>query len=181
MEPLTTQTFSGDEAPAPVTSTGSVTALPGLTDETHAVPFRDFDISEASSSGLEASCFFTTFPIQALTLPLALGGQHIIGQARTGTGKTLAFGVPLLQLIEERGQSRVPQALVVVPTRELAVQVADDLRIAAVNVRVRVLTVYGGRAYEPQIDALTAGVDRSEEHTSELQSPDHLVCRLLLE
>src|SRR5207302_785250 len=103
--------------------------------------------------------FFTTFPIQALTLPLALGGQDIIGQARTGTGKTLAFGVPLLQLIEERGQSRVPQALVVVPTRELAVQVADDLRIAAVNVRVRVLTVYGGRAYEPQIDALTAGVD----------------------
>src|SRR5437764_391755 len=159
MEPLTTQTFSGDEAPAPVTSTGSVTALPGLTDETHAVPFRDFDISEAISSGLEAAGFFTTFPIQALTLPLALGGQDIIGQARTGTGKTLAFGVPLLQLIEERGQSRVPQALVVVPTRELPVQVADDLRIAAVNVRVRVLTVYGGRAYEPQIDALTAGVD----------------------
>src|SRR6266699_279575 len=159
MEPLTTQTFSGDEAPAPVTSTGSVTALPGLTDATHAVPFRDFDISEAISSGLEAAGFFTTFPIQALTLPLALGGQDIIGQARTGTGKTLAFGVPLLQLIEEHGQSRLPQALVVVPTRELAIQVADDLRVAAVNVRVKVLTVYGGRAYEPQIDALTAGVD----------------------
>src|SRR6266513_449852 len=159
MEPLTTQTFSGDEAPAPVTSTGSVTALPGPTDETHAVSFRDFDISEAISSGLEAAGFFTTFPIQALTLPLALGGQDIIGQARTGTGKTLAFGVPLLQLIEEHGQSRVPQALVVVPTRELAIQVADDLRVAAVNVRVKVLTVYGGRAYEPQIDALAAGVD----------------------
>src|SRR5437764_5158106 len=157
MEPLTTQTFSGDEAPA--TSTGSLTALPGLKDETHAIPFRDFDISEAISSGLEAAGFFTTFPIQALTLPLALGGQDIIGQARTGTGKTLAFGVPLLQLIEERGQGGVPQALVVVPTRELAVQVADDLRTAAVNVRVRVLTVYGGRAYEPQIDALAAGVD----------------------
>jgi hypothetical protein len=136
-----------------------VTALPGLTDETHAVPFRDFDISEAISSGLEAAGIFTTFPIQALTLPLALGGQDIIGQARTGTGKTLAFGVPLLQLIEEHGQSRLPQALVVVPTRELAIQVADDLRVAAVNVRVKVLTVYGGRAYEPQIDALTAGVD----------------------
>jgi superfamily II DNA/RNA helicase len=139
--------------------TGSVTALPGLTDETHAVPFRDFDISEAISSGLEAAGIFTTFPIQALTLPLALGGQDIIGQARTGTGKTLAFGVPLLQLIEEHGQSRLPQALVVVPTRELAIQVADDLRVAAVNVRAKVLTVYGGRAYEPQIDALTAGVD----------------------
>jgi superfamily II DNA/RNA helicase len=136
-----------------------VTALPGLTGETHAVPFRDFNISEAISSGLEAAGIFTTFPIQALTLPLALGGQDIIGQARTGTGKTLAFGVPLLQLIEEHGQSRLPQALVVVPTRELAIQVADDLRVAAVNVRAKVLTVYGGRAYEPQIDALTAGVD----------------------
>src|SRR6266576_4827546 len=159
MEPLTTQTFSGDEAQEPATLTGSVTALPGLTDETHAVPFRDFDISEAISSGLEAAGIFTTFPIQALTLPLALGGQDIIGQARTGTGKTLAFGVPLLQLIEEHGQSRLPQALVVVPIRELAVQVADDLRTAAVNLRVRVLTVYGGRAYEPQIDTLAAGVD----------------------
>jgi superfamily II DNA/RNA helicase len=136
-----------------------VAALPGPKDETHAVPFRDFDISEAISSGLEAAGIFTTFPIQALTLPLALGGQDIIGQARTGTGKTLAFGVPLLQLIEEHGQSRLPQALVVVPTRELAIQVADDLRVAAVNVRAKVLTVYGGRAYEPQIDALTAGVD----------------------
>src|SRR6266699_3582151 len=159
MEPLTTQTFSGDEAQAPATPTGSVTALPGPKDETHAVPFRDFGISEAICSGLEAAGIFTTFPIQALTLPLALAGQDIIGQARTGTGKTLAFGVPLLQLIEEHGQSRLPQALVVVPTRELAVQVADDLRTAAVNLRVRVLTVYGGRAYEPQIDALTAGVD----------------------
>ena len=156
---LTTQTFSGDEAEALATSTGSVTALPGPKDETHAIPFRDFDISEAISSGLEAAGIFTTFPIQALTLPLALGGQDIIGQARTGTGKTLAFGVPLLQLIEEHGQSRLPQALVVVPTRELAIQVADDLRVAAVNVRAKVLTVYGGRAYEPQIDALTAVVD----------------------
>src|ERR1700749_5274503 len=141
MEPLTTQTFSGDEAPA--SPAGSVTALPGR-GEAHPVPFGDFGISEAICSGLEAAGIFTTFPIQARTLPLALGGQDIIGQARTGTGKTLAFGVPLLQLIEEHGQSRLPQALVVVPTRELAIQVADDLRVAAVNVRVKQLTVYGG-------------------------------------
>jgi superfamily II DNA/RNA helicase len=156
MEPLTTQTFSGDEAPD--SPAGSVTALPGR-GEAHAVPFRDFGISEVICSGLEAAGIFTTFPIQALALPLALGGQDIIGQARTGTGKTLAFGIPLLQIIEEHGQNRTPQALVVVPTRELAIQVADDLRTAAVNLRVRVLTVYGGRAYEPQIDALTSGVD----------------------
>src|SRR6516164_10470607 len=170
MEPLTTQTSSGDETEAP---TGTVTALPGTqpagvisaaagdspTADAHAVPFRDLGISEAICSGLEAAGIYTTFPIQALALPLALRGQDIIGQARTGTGKTLAFGIPLLQIIEEHGQNRTPQALVVVPTRELAIQVADDLRTAAVNLRVRVLTVYGGRAYEPQIDALAKGVD----------------------
>ncbi len=151
---LTTQTHSGDEAQA-----GSVTALPA--GGAHAVPFRDFGISEAICSGLEAAGIVTTFPIQALALPLALRGQDIIGQARTGTGKTLAFGIPLLQLIGEGSpeRGRPPQALVVVPTRELAIQVADDLRTAAVNLRARVLTVYGGRAYEPQIDALEAGVD----------------------
>src|SRR5689334_16821481 len=160
MEPLTTQTFSGDETQAPLPPPGSEAATP---DGTSAVPFRDFGISEAVCSGLEAAGIFTTFPIQALTLPFALRGQDIIGQARTGTGKTLAFGLPLLQLIEAEGEEkdrgRAPRALVVVPTRELAIQVADDLRTAAVNVRVRVLTVYGGRAYEPQIDALDKGVD----------------------
>jgi len=120
--------------------------------------FRDLGISEAICSGLEAQGIVTTFPIQALALPLALRGQDIIGQARTGTGKTLAFGVPLLERIGE-GPASKPGALVVVPTRELAIQVADDLRAAAVNLRARVLTVYGGRAYEPQIDALHAGVD----------------------
>jgi superfamily II DNA/RNA helicase len=160
MEPLTTQTFSGDETQAPLPPPGSEAAT---ADGTSAVPFRDFGISEAICSGLEAAGIFTTFPIQALTLPFALRGQDIIGQARTGTGKTLAFGLPLLQMIEAEGEEkdrgRTPRALVVVPTRELAIQVAEDLRTAAVNVRVRVLTVYGGRAYEPQIDALTNGVD----------------------
>src|SRR5229473_2048285 len=173
MEPLTTQTFRGDEAQAPALSSGSVTALPGTvpgsdgvgpaSGSTPAVPFRDLGISEEICSGLEAAGIFTTFPIQALALPLALRGQDVIGQARTGTGKTLAFGIPLLQLIDQdpaaQDRGRAPLALVVVPTRELAIQVADDLRTAAVNLRARVLTVYGGRAYEPQTDALAAGVD----------------------
>ena len=98
---LTTQTFSGDETQEPATSAGSVTALPDR-GETLAVPFRDFGISEAICSGLEAAGIFTTFPIQALTLPLALTGQDIIGQARTGTGKTLAFGIPLLQRLDDQ-------------------------------------------------------------------------------
>jgi superfamily II DNA/RNA helicase len=159
MEPLTTQTFSGDKTEEPQSAPSeSGTVESGSAEDTLAVPFRDFPISDDICRGLEAAGIFTTFPIQALTLPLALRGQDIIGQARTGTGKTLAFGIPLLQMIGD-APSGAPKALVVVPTRELAIQVADDLRIAAVNLRARVLTVYGGRAYEPQIDALTAGVD----------------------
>ncbi|MGH3388770.1 MAG: DEAD/DEAH box helicase [Actinomadura sp.] len=97
------------------------------------------------------------FPIQALALPIALGGHDIIGQARTGTGKTFAFGIPLLQQVPHGGKA--PQALVVVPTRELAIQVTDDLRIAGGKLGSRVLSVYGGRAYEPQIEALRDGVE----------------------
>ncbi|HMA47481.1 MAG TPA: DEAD/DEAH box helicase, partial [Frankiaceae bacterium] len=103
----------------------------------------------------------TPFPVQALTIPLALAGSDIIGQARTGTGKTLAFGAPLLQRVLGPGEGADGrlQALVVVPTRELCVQVTEDLRRAGSVRRVRLLSVYGGRAYEPQVAALRAGVD----------------------
>ncbi|HKA67653.1 MAG TPA: DEAD/DEAH box helicase [Actinomycetes bacterium] len=103
-----------------------------------------------------------------MTLPIALLGADVIGQARTGTGKTLAFGVPLLQRIvspldraafAELNSPGKPQALVVVPTRELALQVAGDLKLAGARIGTRVLTVYGGRAYEPQIEALGTGVE----------------------
>ncbi|RTL67998.1 MAG: DEAD/DEAH box helicase [Pseudonocardiaceae bacterium] len=114
-----------------------------------------------------------TFAIQELTLPLALAGEDLIGQARTGTGKTLGFGVPLLQRIvppSERpaataeGETAdrakdVPQALVVVPTRELCVQVAKDIADAGKHLGIRVTAIYGGRAYEPQLNALRKGVD----------------------
>src|SRR6204780_1657710 len=149
MEPLTTQTFSGDRTEEPQSALSEAgtaetdTAEAGAVDDSLAVPFRDFPISDEICRGLEAAGIFNTFPIQALTLPLALRGQDIIGQARTGTGKTLAFGIPLLQRTEA-GPTRLPRALVVVPTRELAIQVADDLRTAAVNLPARVLTVYGG-------------------------------------
>jgi superfamily II DNA/RNA helicase len=124
---------------------------------TPAVSFRELSVSEDICAGLEDVGIHTTFPIQTLALPIALGGNDIIGQARTGTGKTLAFGIPLLQRLGE--PARKPQALVVVPTRELAIQVAEDLRIAGARLGTRVLTVYGGRAYEPQIDALRSGVE----------------------
>lgn len=97
------------------------------------------------------------FPIQALTLRIALQGSDLIGQARTGTGKTLGFGIPLLQRMEL--PSRGVQALVVVPTRELCIQVTSDLERAARDLGVRVHAVYGGRSYEPQVEALKRGVD----------------------
>ncbi|WP_211267242.1 DEAD/DEAH box helicase [Nonomuraea candida] len=95
-----------------------------------------------------------------MALPLALSGQDLIGQARTGTGKTYAFGIAMLQSIgKPRKNRKKPRGLVIVPTRELAVQVSEDLVTAAGKLGSRVLTVYGGRAYEPQIEALKAGVD----------------------
>ncbi|HEX9352881.1 MAG TPA: DEAD/DEAH box helicase [Streptosporangiaceae bacterium] len=112
-------------------------------------------------AALEVAGITTPFPIQSLALPIGLSGHDIIGQARTGTGKTLAFGVPLLQQVAEAPatQPSTPVSLVVVPTRELAGQVAEDLRVAGRLGSARVVTVYGGRAYEPQIDALRATVD----------------------
>jgi len=103
----------------------------------------------------------TPFAIQTMTLPIALSGHDLIGQARTGTGKTLGFGVPLLQRVKSKaeGANGVPQALVVVPTRELAVQVAKDLENAGSVRRIRVVTIYGGRAFEPQVETLKKGVD----------------------
>ena len=131
-------------------------------DGSYAVAFRDLGVDEVICTALEAAGIHTTFPIQALTLPLAIDGQDVIGQARTGTGKTLAFGIPLLHRLTTFAADRTakaPSALVVVPTRELAVQVAEDIQEAGLHLGARVLTVYGGRAYEPQIDALKAGTD----------------------
>ncbi|MFF3403173.1 DEAD/DEAH box helicase [Streptomyces sp. NPDC002659] len=110
------------------------------------------------------------FPIQEMTLPVALTGTDVIGQAKTGTGKTLGFGLPLLERVTvpadvEAGRAKpeqltdAPQALVVVPTRELCTQVTNDLLTAGKVRNVRVLAIYGGRAYEPQVEALRKGVD----------------------
>jgi superfamily II DNA/RNA helicase len=123
--------------------------------------FSDLGVAEPIVESLAAQGITTAFPIQALTLPIALDGHDVIGQARTGTGKTLAFGIPLLQRLDGQPPVRSghTRALVVVPTRELAIQVSYDLEAAGKASRARVITLYGGRAYEPQIDALRAGVD----------------------
>ena len=101
------------------------------------------------------------FAIQEMVLPLALSGNDLIGQAKTGTGKTLGFGIPIIDrvLSKSEGSTGKAQALVVVPTRELCVQVAEDLLVAGRIRDIRVLALYGGRAFEPQLDALNKGID----------------------
>ncbi len=102
-----------------------------------------------------------------MTLSVALMGTDLIGQARTGTGKTLAFGIPVLQRAvaqhdpdyDELVAPGKPQALIVAPTRELALQVSSDLQLAGADRGIRVLTVYGGVPYEPQLEALQTGVE----------------------
>ncbi|MEU9097030.1 DEAD/DEAH box helicase [Streptomyces sp. NPDC048361] len=132
--------------------------------------FRELGILPETAEALEAVGIVSPFPIQELTLPVALSGSDIIGQAKTGTGKTLGFGLPLLERVivpadVEAGRAtsaqltNTPQALVVVPTRELCQQVTNDLLTAGKVRNVRVLAIYGGRAYEPQVEALKKGVD----------------------
>jgi superfamily II DNA/RNA helicase len=101
------------------------------------------------------------FAIQEYAIPIALRGTDLIGQAPTGTGKTLGFGIPLLERLRsvDEGADGLAQALVVVPTRELCLQVARDIAAAGKTRRIRVLPIYGGVAYDPQTDALAKGVE----------------------
>ncbi len=123
---------------------------------------RDEIVRALAEDGIEHA-----FAIQELTLPLALAGDDLIGQARTGMGKTYGFGIPLLQRVTtspDRPLTGAPRALVVVPTRELCIQVSGDLADAAKYLTagdrpLSVQAIYGGRPYEPQIEALQAGAD----------------------
>ncbi|WP_345712305.1 DEAD/DEAH box helicase, partial [Kineococcus glutinatus] len=160
-----TETTSAEPTSAEQTSTDERAAA--RVHPPHPETFGEHGVLAEIAEALAGAGIVKPFPIQAMTLPVALSGHDIIGQAKTGTGKTLGFGVPLLQRTAVPGEAAYdalpdpgkPQALVVVPTRELAVQVAHDLTTASRIRRTRVLTVYGGRAYEPQIEALRKGVD----------------------
>lgn len=132
--------------------------------------FADLGVRDEIVQALTEDGKHHPFAIQELTLPLALAGDDLIGQARTGMGKTLAFGVPLLHRVASDASlplTGTPRALVVVPTRELCIQVYGDLTMAGKHLRagesgerkLRVEAIYGGRPYEPQIEALKQGVD----------------------
>ncbi|HEY2669400.1 MAG TPA: DEAD/DEAH box helicase [Rugosimonospora sp.] len=112
-------------------------------------------------AALEAVGITRAFAIQEHAIPIAMRGTDIIGQAPTGTGKTLGFGIPLLEKVigPNEGSNGGVQALVVVPTRELGLQVARDIAAAGRTRGIRVLPIYGGVAYEPQTDALNKGVE----------------------
>lgn len=118
--------------------------------------FQELGIDQDIVEALEAKGITNPFPIQEQAIPLALTGQDIIGQAKTGTGKTFGFGLPLIQSLGFE-PALGAQALVVVPTRELAIQVADDLKLATSNRPTTVAAIYGGKAYEGQIAEIEAG------------------------
>lgn len=129
--------------------------------------FADFGVDDRICEALRENNIVIPFPIQALTLPVALAKRDIIGQAKTGTGKTLGFGLPALSHVVTTDDPRYPdlpypdkpQVLVVLPTRELCKQVANDLRQAAKYTPIRVTEIYGGAAFAPQIADLKRGTE----------------------
>ena len=129
--------------------------------------FEDLPLRQETKAALKEHGFDSPFPIQEMVLPIALADGDVIGQAKTGTGKTLAFGIPLIERVIAPNDAEwktleyqgAPQVLVVVPTRELCIQVAKDIDELANNRGIRTLAVYGGRAFEPQIEALNAGIE----------------------
>ena len=123
--------------------------------------FAELGVRAETVEALAKAGITRAFAIQEYALPIALRGTDLIGQAPTGTGKTLGFGLPLLERVTSpsEGADGQPQALVVVPTRELGLQVARDLAAAGSTRGVRVLPIYGGVAYEPQVDALKKGIE----------------------
>ena len=120
--------------------------------------FADLGVDQDLVDVLTERGITAPFEIQALTIPDGLAGRDVCGRAKTGSGKTLAFGIPLVQLLPKARPGR-PTGLALVPTRELAVQVARELEPLAAKRGIRTLAVYGGAPIEKQISALARGVE----------------------
>ncbi|MEN9792297.1 MAG: hypothetical protein RL330_375, partial [Actinomycetota bacterium] len=121
--------------------------------------FAALGVPPEVDEGLAAAGFSEPFAIQTEAIPVALTGVDLCGRARTGSGKTLAFGVPMLARTERHARVRAPRGLVLVPTRELALQVAEVLAPIGAACDRKVLAVYGGASRDDQIDALDGGID----------------------
>ncbi|MDQ1698826.1 MAG: hypothetical protein QOG34_689, partial [Frankiaceae bacterium] len=148
-------------APQPVLS-----QLDRMLDEALALPepvassFADMGVPATLVSALARRGITEPFAIQVRALPDGIAGRDVLGRAQTGSGKTLAFGLPMLaRLAGRRSQPRHPRGLVLVPTRELAMQVADALRPLADAVNLRIAAVFGGAPYGGQLAALDRGID----------------------
>jgi ATP-dependent RNA helicase RhlE len=124
--------------------------------------FESLGLAPALLRALAENNYTTPTPIQAEAIPLALAGHDVLGGAQTGTGKTAAFGLPLLNRLAKQtppNGPRKPRALILTPTRELAMQVTDSLRAYAKHLRLNITAIYGGAGMQPQVDNLRRGVD----------------------
>ena len=126
-------------------------------EEEPAIGFSSMGLSTSMLETLKQVRYLSPSPVQAAFIPRALDGLDVIGQAKTGTGKTAAFGIPIIEMLEARG--RGPQAIVLAPTRELTQQIVGELQKLSAGVDVRVCGTFGGEPIERQIRALTRGVD----------------------
>ncbi len=118
--------------------------------------FIDLGLSESVLKGISAMGYETPSGIQGEVIPVILEGKDVIGQAQTGTGKTLAFAAPMLSMLEKKG---TVSAIILAPTRELAIQVSEEVERIAKHTGVKLLAVYGGSSIDTQIRALRRGVD----------------------
>ncbi|HHD81230.1 MAG TPA: DEAD/DEAH box helicase, partial [Campylobacterales bacterium] len=113
--------------------------------------FKEFNFKDTLNQAINDAGFTEPSPVQKDSIPIILEGLDMIGQAQTGTGKTAAFGLPIIQMMD--GKSKV-EALVIVPTRELAMQVSDELFRFGKTAGLKTATVYGGTSYNRQIDRI---------------------------
>src|SRR5437899_1207795 len=126
------------------------------------MPFESLGLDPKIAKAVREAGYTEPTPIQTKAIPLVLRGHDLIGIAQTGTGKTAAFVLPILQRLSARGSAtnrRVMRALVIAPTRELVVQIEENVRKYARHLHLRIATVYGGVGERPQIQALRAGTE----------------------
>ncbi|MBA3287833.1 MAG: DEAD/DEAH box helicase [Acidimicrobiia bacterium] len=145
-----------DATPASTSLLTTITALPPIEPPTG---FAELGVPARIDDGLAAAGFAVPFKIQTAAIPVAMEGRDVCGRAQTGSGKTLAFGVPMLARILDAAAPAHPRGLVLVPTRELAIQVAEVLDPVAAHAGQRVLPVYGGASRQYQIEQLDTGVE----------------------
>ena len=123
----------------------------------HSEKFAALGLSAVMLDALAAATYQEPTPVQAGFIPRALAGVDVMGQAQTGTGKTAAFAIPILEMLQPQRRGGPPQALVLVPTRELAVQVRDECEKLALGRNVSIVAVYGGKPIRKQIEQVNHG------------------------